>query len=163
MERRVARRYLLGTMAASVAAFMAACGGDIHNSETKAVDDPALGRVYQWEKDDLLLLISDLQPSYHAGDDVRFHLLLNNQSSAPAQVRIRTKLLGRGQQAVAEAEVVAANVPSADAVKLERDLRLPRGLPPGDYTLQVELPPWTLPGQQTVGGGSALVPLRIVS
>src|SRR5437764_3376419 len=131
-------------MASGVAAWVAACGSDAGRGETRVVDDPALGTVHQWEKDELLVLASGLQPGYHPGDEIRFELLFNNQRHAPVSLRVRTKLLGRGQQAVVEAPVLPVDVPSEDAVKLERTLRLPRSLPPGDYTLEVELPPWQL-------------------
>jgi len=149
-------------MASGMATFMAACATDVSNPGTTTVDDPTLGRVYQWQKDDLLMLVSGLQPMYHPGQEIRFHLTLNNQTEAPIDVRVRTKLLGRGQQAVVEAEVYPTTVPAEDAVQLDRVLPLPRGLPPEDYVLQVELPPWVR-GSGTVGGGALLAPVRVTT
>ena len=149
-------------MASGVAAFAAACASPA-TGETRLVDDPALGRVYQWEKDDLLVLASGLQPAYRPGDEMRVKLLLNNQKHVSAEVKIRTRLLGRGQQAVVEAEVVNVEVPADGVLNLERPLRLPRSLPPQDYALQVELPPWTLAGNGEAGGGSLMIPVQVVS
>jgi hypothetical protein len=162
VDRRVPRRDLLGMLASGAAAWATACSSDTGRGETNVVDDPTLGKVYQWEKDDLLVLVSGLQPSYQPGDEVRFELLLNNQRHAPISVRVRTKLLGRGQQAVVEAPVVPADIASEDVLKLERTLRLPRSLPPGDYTLEVELPPWQVGSDQAQGAGGALTaPLTV--
>jgi hypothetical protein len=61
-------------------------------------------------------------------------------------------LLGRGQQAVVEAEVVSLNVKPMDAATTERTLLIPRDLPSGEYTLQVELPAWSFEGRQAGGG-----------
>lgn len=150
-------------MASGVATFVAACGSEASNAETTVVDDPSLGRVYQWEKDDLLVLLSGLRPTYRPGDEIVVNLTLNNQGRLPIEARVRTKLVGRGQQVVLEADVASVSVPPEDAAHLERSLRLPRSFSPGDYTLQVELPPWTLPGGGggSVGGGSLTAPVRV--
>ena len=63
-----------------------------------------------------------------------------------------TRLVGRGQQPVVEAEVASLNVKPMDAAVAERTLQIPRVLAPGDYTLQVELPAWSFEGRQTGGG-----------
>jgi hypothetical protein len=165
VDRRVARRQLIGAMASGVATFVAACGTEASGGETRVVDDPSLGRVYQWEKDDLLVLVSGLKAAYRPGDEIVVSLTLNNQQGLPAEARVRTKLIGRGQQVVLESDVVAVTVPPDDAAHLERSLRLPRSFPPGEYTLQVELPPWTLAGGggRSVGGGALTAPLRVDS
>ena len=79
-------------------------------------------------------------------------MLLNNQSTRFATARVRTRLVGRGQQPVVEAEVVSLNVKPMDAATTERTMLIPRDLPPGDYTLQVELPAWSFEGRQAGGG-----------
>ena len=98
------------------------------------------------------------------GSYIRFDenaaVLINNQGSRFATARIRTKLLGRGQQAVVEAEVVSVNIRPMDATPIDRVLSLPTDLPPGDYTLQVELPPWSFEGRQA-GGGSMTTAIKI--
>jgi hypothetical protein len=73
---------------------------------------------------------------------------------------VRTKLVGRAQQVVTEAPVASLQVKPLDAAELERTLELPGNLDPGDYTLVIELPPWSLDGQ-TVGGGSLTAGLRV--
>src|SRR4051812_47351807 len=64
MDRPVQRRRLLGAVASSAAALVTACSTDVSNRDTQVVADPTLGKVYQWEKDDLLVLLSGVQPSY---------------------------------------------------------------------------------------------------
>jgi hypothetical protein len=161
MERAVERRQLLSVVASGMAAFVVACGAP-DAGETRVIQDPALGTVYQWEKNDILLLVSGLQPTYHPGEEIRLTLLFNNDDG-PAQMRVRTRLLGRGQQAVAELEVASATVPASDVLSMERNLLLPRSLPPGDYTLQIEMPPWTQTGQSgSVGGGALTAPVTVV-
>lgn len=125
------------------------CGG-----RGPTVIQTAEGPVLQLEKDDLLILVSGFQDTYQAGDRVTVSVLLNNQSRRFATARIRTRVLGRGQQAVVETDVASINVKPADATSIERALLLPRTLPPGDYTLAVELPPWSFEGRQA--GGATL-------
>ena len=133
-----------------------ACG-DRSVSEINGPD----GKVLQLEKDDLLVLVSDFQPQYRPGDRIAVTVLINNQSSRFATARIRTRLLGRGQQAVVEAEVASVNIRPMDATPTERALALPTNLPTGDYTLQVELPPWSFEGRQA-GGGSLSTAVKVV-
>lgn len=118
------------------------------------------GKILQLEKDDFLVLVSDFAAQYRPGDRISVKVLINNQTSRFATARIRTRLLGRGQQAVAEAEVVSVNVKPMDATTTERSVQIPTDLPAGDYTLQVELPPWSFEGRQA-GGGSLSTGVKI--
>ena len=136
---------------------MAACT----NRDTTIVQTPD-GPVLQLEKDDFLVMVSGIKDAYHPGERVDLTVLINNQSSRFAQARIRTRLIGRGQQAVVEAEVVAANVKPFDATSVERTLQLPNTVTAGDYTLQVELPPWSFEGRQA-GGGQLNTTVKIVA
>jgi len=119
------------------------------------------GKILQLEKDDFLVLVSDFQSQYQPGDRLNVKVLVNNQSSRFATARVRTRLLGRGQQAVAEAEVVSLNVKPMDAATTERSMLIPRDLDPGDYTLQVELPFWSFEGRQT-GGATLSTGVKLV-
>ncbi len=121
------------------------------NRDVTVIQTPE-GPVLQLEKDDFLVLVSGFKETYRPGERVDLKILLNNQSQRFAQARIRTRLLGRGQQPVVEAEVVAINVRPTDATAVERTLLIPNTVPPGDYTLQVELPPWSFEGRQAGGG-----------
>jgi hypothetical protein len=47
-----------------------------------------------------------------------------------------------------------------DATATDRVLPIPADLPPGDYTLQVELPPWSFEGRQA-GGGSLTATVKV--
>ena len=133
----------------------AACGG----SGTTVLQTPE-GPVLQLEKDEFLVLVSGFQPLYRPGDRIAVHVLINNQSRRFATARIRTRLLGRGQQAILEAEVLSINVRPMDATSVERSLALPTNIGTGEYTLSIELPPWSFEGRQT-GGGSLNTSLRI--
>jgi hypothetical protein len=129
------------------------------NRDVTVIDGPD-GKILQLEKDDLLVLVSDFASQYHVGDRITLKVLINNQSSRYATARIRPRLLGRGQQAVAEAEVVSLNIKPLDASTIDRELLIPTDLPPGDYTLQVELPAWSFEGRQT-GGGTLSTDVKI--
>jgi hypothetical protein len=154
-NRRVDRRAALGIWASGLMGLTSACS----ERGISEVNGPE-GKVLQMERDDLLVLVSDFQPQYRPGETIRLKVIINNQSSRFATARIRTRLLGRGQQAVVEAETVSVNIPPMDATPVDRALMLPTDLPPGDYTLQVELPPWSFEGRQT-GGGSLTTGVRI--
>jgi hypothetical protein len=147
-SRRVDRRAALGIWASGLMGLTSACT-DRGISEVNGPD----GKVLQMERDDLLVLVSDFKPQYQPGDTVTLKVIINNQSSRFATARVRTRLIGRGQQAVVEAETISVNIRPMDATPVDRSLLIPRDLPPGDYTLQVELPPWSFEGRQT-GGGS---------
>lgn len=146
--RRVDRRAALGIWASGLMGLTSACT----DRAISEVDGPD-GKVLQMQRDDLLVLVSDFRSQYRPGDTVSLKVIINNQSSRFATARIRTRLLGRGQQAVVEAETISVNIRPMDATPVERTLNLPNNLPAGDYTLQVELPPWSFEGRQT-GGGS---------
>lgn len=156
-EPRVARRELFGAAVSGLAGLAAACSGA--GGRTEAVDTPE-GKVYQWERDDLLVLVSGLRDSYQAGEELRFKVLLNNQTNRFGLFRVRTKLAGRGQQVVAEAPVASVQVKPFDATEVERTLGPTSALTPGDYSLVVELPPWSLEGR-TLGGGALSAPVTL--
>ena len=145
--RRVDRRAALGIWASGLMGITSACA----ERGVTEIDSPE-GKVLQLQKDDFLVLVSDFAAQYQPGDRLTVKILLNNQSSRYVTARVRTRLLGRGQQAVVEAEVVSLNVKPLDAAVTERSLLIPRDLSPGDYTLQVELPAWSFEGRQAGGG-----------
>jgi hypothetical protein len=154
-QRRVNRRAALGIWASGLTGLASACG----DKDVTAIDTPN-GTVLQLQKDDFLVMVSDFASQYQLGDQINVTVLVNNQSTRYATTRIRTRLVGRGQQAVAEAEVVSINVKPLDATKVERSLPIPRDLSPGDYTLQVQLPSWSFEGRET-GGGTLNAPVKI--
>jgi hypothetical protein len=153
--RRVDRRAALGIWASGLMSLTSACA----NRDVTEIDTPE-GKVLQLEKEDFLVLVSDFAAQYRAGDRITVKVIVNNQSSRYATARIRTRLLGRGQQAVVEAEVASINVKPMDATTVERSLPIPPDLSPGEYTLQVELPAWSFEGRQT-GGGSLSTGVKI--
>ncbi len=118
------------------------------------------GPVLQLEKDDFLVLVSGFRSNYRPGEWVVLKVIVNNQSTRFASARIRTKILGRGQQAVAEAEVASVTIKPFDATATERSVLIPSDLPPGDYALAVELPPWSFEGRVT-GGAALTTPITI--
>ena len=129
---------------------------------TSVLDTPE-GRVLQYEGDDLLVLVSGLDSRYAPGDLVHLNLMVNNQSDGFVQVRLRTKLLGRGDQPVVQAEPVALSVKSDDAASVDQTLTLAADLLPGDYTLAVEVPPWKLDGRDFGRGATLRAPLRLAA
>ena len=145
--RRVNRRAALGIWTSGLMGLSSACG----ERGFSEINSPE-GKVLQLEKDDFLVLVSDCAPRYQPGDRITLKILVNNQGSRFATARIRTRLVGRGQQPVVESEAVSLNVKPMDAATAERTLLIPRDLTPGDYTLQVELPAWSFEGRQTGGG-----------
>jgi hypothetical protein len=146
--RKVGRRAALGIWASGLTGIAQACT----SRGVSEIDGPD-GKILQLERDDFLVLVSDFAAQYRPGDRMAVTVLVNNQSSRFATARIRTRLLGRGQQAVVEGEVVSINIKPLDATKTERVLLIPNNLATGEYTLQIELPPWSFEGRQT-GGGS---------
>ena len=152
----VSRRAWLAGLASGVSLFAAACaqtGPQVH--------DTPEGRVLQYEGDDLLVLVSGVRSTYRVGESVRVNLLVNNQSAGYVQVRLRTKLLGRADQPVVQAEPVLVSVKSDDAGSVDQDLPLGRDLLPGDYTLSVEVPPWKLDGRDFGRGATLRAPVRV--
>ena len=130
------------------------------NERGSSVIQTPEGKVLQLERDDFLVLVSGFQDTYQPGDRLFIKVIVNNQSSRFATARIRTRLSGRGQQALVEAEVASTSIRPMDAATVERGLLLPRDLAPGDYTLTVELPPWSFEGRQT-GGGALNTPIKV--
>jgi hypothetical protein len=126
----------------------------------QVLDTPE-GRVMQYEGDDLLVLVSGLQPTYRVGESVNLNLMVNNQSAGYVQVRLRTKLLGRGDQPVVQVEPALLAVKSDDANSLDQNMMLGRDLLPGDYTLLVEVPPWKLDGRDFGRGATLRAAVRL--
>jgi hypothetical protein len=108
----------------------------------------------------MTVLVSGVQEEYRAGGPLKINVLMNNSASVPAVARIRTRLLGRGQQAVVEAEVANLTIGADGASNIDRVLDLPRSLTPGEYTLIVEVPPWRLERRE-VGGGRLSAEVRV--
>ncbi|MCA1644990.1 MAG: hypothetical protein LC797_05790 [Chloroflexi bacterium] len=152
----LSRRAWLASLVSGAGLLVAACG-----SPGASVLDTPEGRVMQYEGDDLLVLVSGLQPSYQVGDPLHLTLLVNNQSAGYVQVRLRTKLLGRGDQPVVQAEPALVSVKSDDAGSVDQDLPLGRDLLPGDYTLSVEVPPWKLDGRDFGHGATLRAAVRL--
>jgi hypothetical protein len=152
----VSRRVALAALASGVGIFAAACS----SSGAQVLDTPE-GRILQWEGDDLLVLVSGAQPEYHIGDQMHLNLMVNNQSSGFVQVKLRTKLLGRGDQPVVQPDPVMLEVKSDDASSVDQDVLLTPDLVPGDYTLSVEVPPWKLDGREFGSGGTLRAPVHL--
>jgi hypothetical protein len=143
-------------MVSGVGLLAAACTA----GSSQVLDTPE-GRILQYEGDDLLILVSGLQPSYRLGDTVHLNLLVNNQSAGFVQIKLRTKLLGRADQAVVQPDPVSMDVKSDDANNVDQSFILPRDLLPGDYTLSVEVPPWKLDGREFGVGATLRAPVRL--
>lgn len=147
MHQSLSRRAWLGSLVSGAGALVTAtaCGS---SPATVELDTPE-GKVLQWQSDDLLVLVSGYAAAYRAGEAIRVTVVVNNQTTRAAQVRVRTKLLTRGDQPVAEApEVATLAIRPEDAVSIERTIQTPRTLTPGEYTLDVQVPPWRLDGQE---------------
>src|ERR1700704_3273418 len=95
----VSRRAWFASLVSGAGLLVAAC-----SSPGASVVDTPEGRVLQYEGDDLLVLVSGLQQSYHLGPSLHLTLLVNTQSAGYVQVRLRTKLLGGGAQPVVKAD-----------------------------------------------------------
>ena len=155
--RPVGRRELFTAAASGLAALMTAGGPTA--ARTEVVRTPN-GKVLQWQSDDLLVLVSGLRDRYRLGQEIRLKVMLNNQTPKVGQFRLRTRLVGRRQQVVAESAPAGLQVQPFDAGEVECVLSAAGPLEPGGYTLIVELPPWSLEGR-TVGGGSLSAPLQL--
>lgn len=154
--RIVSRRAWLAGLVSGAGLLAAACG----SPGAQVLDTPE-GRVLQYEGDNLLVLVSGAQPSYHLGDSMHLNLLVNNQSDGYVQVRLRTKLLGRADQPVVQADPALLSVKTDDAGSVDQDLELPRDLLPGDYTLSIEVPPWKLDGRDFGRGATLTAPIHL--
>ena len=152
----MSRRAWLAGLVSGAGLLAAACG----SPGAQVLDTPE-GRVLQYEGDNLLVLVSGAQTNYQLGDSMHITLLVNNQSSGYVQVRLRTKLLGRGDQPVVQADAAVLSVKTDDASSVDQDLPLPRDLLPGDYTLSVEIPPWKLDGRDFGRGANLRAPIRL--
>lgn len=149
---------VVAALVSSASAFAAACGT---GSPGATVLDTPEGRVLQYEGDDLLVLVSGAQPSYHPGESIHLNLIVNNQSDKSADVRLRTKLLGRGDQPVVQLEPAVLSIRPDDAGSVDQDLPLGTNLVPGDYTLSVEVPPWKLEGRDFGRGATLRAPVHL--
>src|SRR2546427_11874912 len=152
----MSRRAWLAGLVSGAGLLAAACG----SPGSQVLDTPE-GRVLQYEGDNLLVLVSGTQPTYQIGDSMHVNLMVNNQSAGDVQVRLRTKLLGRGDQPVVQADPAVLSVKTDDASSVDQDLPLPRDLVPGDYTLSVEIPPWKLDGRDFGRGATLTAPVRL--
>lgn len=132
------------------------------SSATVQVLESEQGRVLSWEKDDLLVLVANVQPRYRAGEQIAFEITFNNQARDTTTVRYRARLLGRGGQAVAELASTTDPISSDGAVVERPALAIPASLPPGQYTLVVEIPPWRRLGLgREIGGGQVATEVTI--
>src|SRR5437899_8358221 len=152
----LSRRAWFASLVSGAGLLVAACG-----SPGPSILETPEGRVMQYEGDDLLVLVSGLQQTYRQGDSLHLTLLVNNQSAGYVQVRLRTKLLGRGDQPVVQADPALLSVKTDDAGSVDQDLPLPRDLLPGDYTLSIEIPPWKLDGRDFGRGATLTAPIHL--
>jgi hypothetical protein len=152
----VSRRLWFAGLISGASMFVAAC-----SSPGAMVLDTPEGRVLQYEGDDALILVSGVQDSYRLGDSMQLNLMVNNQSTSLIQVRLRTKLLGRADQPVVQAEPALLDVKPDDASNVDQTLPLGLDLQPGDYTLSIEVPPWKRDGRDFGRGATLRVPVRI--
>lgn len=157
MEQPVSRRAWLAALASGAGVAAAAC----QSPQTTIIDDPATGRVLQWEGSDLLILVSGVQPAYQLGDTVQANVLVNNQTTGLIQVRIRTKILGLGNQPVVQLEPATLSVDADGANGVDQDIVVQKTLDPGQYTFSVELPPWQLNGRQTGAGATLQASIQV--
>jgi hypothetical protein len=155
-EPLVSRRAWMASLLSGAGLIAAAC-----TSPGASVLDTPEGRVLQYEGDDLLVLVQGAQSSYRLGDTMHLNLMVNNQSAGYVQVRLRTKILGRGDQPVVQAEAAQLAVKPDDAASVDQNVVLARQLVPGDYTLSVEVPPWKLDGRDFGRGATLRAPLRL--
>jgi hypothetical protein len=155
-DRPLSRRAWFAAIASGAGLLAAACSA----GGSQVLDTPD-GQVLQYEGDDVLILVSGLQKSYQVGDQMHLNLMVNNQSAGFVQIKLRPKVLGRGDQPVVQPEPVMLEVKSDDASSSDQSIELPRDLLPGDYTFSVEVPPWKLDGRETGVGATLRAPVRL--
>ena len=155
-DKPLSRRAWFAAIVSGAGVFAAACS----SGGSQVLDTPE-GRIVQYEGDDLLVLVSGVQPSYHVGDEMHLNLMVNNQSAGFVQIKLRAKLLGRADQPVVQPDPVMLDVKSDDASSADQSFILPRDLLPGDYTLSVEVPPWKLDGREVGVGATLRAPVRL--
>jgi len=155
-DRPVSRRAWFAAIVSGAGLLAAACAP----GSSQVLDTPE-GRIVQYEGDDLLVLVSGLQPAYRLGDQMNLNLMVNNQSAGFVQIKLRTKLLGRADQPVVQPDPIMLDVKSDDASNADQSFILPRDLLPGDYTLSVEVPPWKLDGREFGVGATLRAPVRL--
>jgi hypothetical protein len=152
----VSRRAWFAAIVSGAGLLAAACGP----GSSQVLDTPE-GRIVQYEGDDVLILVSGLQPTYRVGETMHLNLLVNNQSAGFVQIKLRTKLLGRADQPVVQPDPISLDVKSDDASNADESFLLPRDLLPGDYTLSVEVPPWKLDGREFGVGATLRAPVHL--
>jgi hypothetical protein len=156
VDQPLSRRAWFAAIVSGAGLLAAACSP----GASQILDTPE-GQVLQYEGDDVLILVSGLQKSYQAGDQMQLNLLVNNQSTGFVQMKLRTKVLGRGDQPVVQPDPVNLEVKTDDASSADQSFILPRDLLSGDYTLSVEVPPWKLDGREFGVGATLQAPMRI--
>ena len=152
----LSRRAWFAGVVSGASVLAAAC-----SSPGAVVLDTPEGRVVQYEGDDALILVSGVEGSYRLGESMKLNLMVNNQSTSLIQVRLRTKLLGRGDQPVVQAEPVLLDVRPDDASNVDQTVPLGLDLVPGDYTLSIEVPPWKRDGRDFGRGATLRAPVRL--
>jgi hypothetical protein len=155
-DQPLSRRAWFAAVVSGAGLLAAACTA----GSSQVLDTPD-GQVLQYEGDDLLILVSGLRKSYHAGDQTQLNLLVNNQGTGFVQIKLRTKVLGRGDQPVVQPEPIMLEVKSDDATSSDQAFVLPPDLLPGDYNLAVEVPPWKLDGREFGVGATLRAPFRL--
>jgi hypothetical protein len=155
-DQHLSRRAWFAAIISGAGLLAAACSA----GSSQVLDTPD-GQVLQYEGDELLILVSGLQKSYQLGDQMHLNLLVNNQGTGFVQIKLRTKVLGRGDQPVVQPEPVMLEVKSDDASSSDQSFDLPRNLLPGDYTLAVEVPPWKLDGREFGVGATLRAAVRL--
>jgi hypothetical protein len=158
MDRPIGRRAWFSALAGGVGLAAVACQSGAESTELNTPE----GRVIQWQGDTMLILVAGLHDQYQVGDVIKFNVLLNNQSNQVVDAKVRSKLLGLGDQPVVQAEPVQLTVETQDASNVDQELPTGNQLPPGDYTVSVEVPPWEVAGRETGSGARLRAPIKVV-
>ncbi len=159
MERPVSRRAWLSALVSGTGALAAACS----SGPTMVELDTPEGKVLQREGNDLLVLVSGYKPRYQLGETIRVNVVINNQSPKLMQAGVRVKVLSRGDQVVAQAEVAQVSIGPDDAASVDREVLLSRDLVPGPHTLEVEIPPWRVEGREAGPGAQLRTPVMLAN